>query len=103
LLQRSADRLRINPVGASEPTTGSSTNTSTESSAGVLVPLRKVRTPAKVVQCAVYMRSRMPDGYTLIQFIRERFNSGVATLVIFPGVLFLLLSTVFINRSVSSS
>jgi Na+/proline symporter len=50
-----------------------------------------------LVPFAVYMRARMPEGYTLIQFIRERFNNELATLVIFLGVLFLLLSTVFIN------
>lgn len=50
-----------------------------------------------LVPFAVYMRKRMPMGYTLIQFVRERFHSEVATLVMFLGVAFLLLSTVFIN------
>jgi urea-proton symporter len=50
-----------------------------------------------LVPFAVYMRERMPKGYTLIQFVRERFQNEIATLVIFLGVAFLLLSTVFIN------
>lgn len=50
-----------------------------------------------LVPFAVYMRKRMPRGYTLIQFVRQRFQNELATMVMFLGVAFLLLSTVFIN------
>lgn len=50
-----------------------------------------------LVPFAVYMRKRMPAGYTLVQYIRERFQSKTAYVLSLVSLTFLLLSVIIIN------
>lgn len=50
-----------------------------------------------MVPFAVYLRRRMPNGYTIVEFIRIRFRSRTASSVVLAAMLFGLLSEIFIN------
>jgi Na+/proline symporter len=50
-----------------------------------------------IVPFALKLRKHMPKGYTIVEFIRLRFNSRLATIVILAAMIFGLLSEIFIN------
>jgi Na+/proline symporter len=50
-----------------------------------------------IVPFALKLRKHMPKGYTIVEFIRSRFDSRVATIVILVAMIFGLLSEIFIN------
>ena len=50
-----------------------------------------------VVPLALKLRKHMPHGYTIVEFIRARFSSRTATIVILAAQIFGLLSEIFIN------
>ena len=50
-----------------------------------------------VVPFALKLRKHMPHGYTIVEFIRARFSSRTATIVILAAQIFGLLSEIFIN------
>lgn len=50
-----------------------------------------------VVPLALKLRKHMPNGYTIVEFIRSRFDSRTANLVILATQVFGLLSEIFIN------
>jgi len=50
-----------------------------------------------MVPFAVHLRRRMPTGYTIVEFIRERFQTTPATLVMLVAMIFLLLGSIFLN------
>lgn len=50
-----------------------------------------------VVPFALKLRKHMPQGYTIVEFIRARFSSRTATIVILAAQIFGLLSEIFIN------
>ncbi len=50
-----------------------------------------------VVPFALKLRKHMPHGYTIVEFIRARFSSRTATIVMLSAQVFGLLSEIFIN------
>lgn len=50
-----------------------------------------------IVPFALKLRRHMPKGYTIVEFIRARFESRTASTVILVAMLFGLLSEIFIN------
>lgn len=50
-----------------------------------------------IVPFALKLRKHMPRGYTIVEFIRARFESRTATAVILAAMIFGLLSEIFIN------
>lgn len=50
-----------------------------------------------MVPFAVRLRRQMPAGYTIVEFIRERFRSRPATMAMLVAILFGLLCEIFIN------
>lgn len=50
-----------------------------------------------MVPFAIRLRRQMPNGYTIVEFIRERFKSPVASTAILGAMLFGLLCEIFIN------
>lgn len=50
-----------------------------------------------MVPFAVRLRRQMPEGYTIVQFIRERFENGTASGVMLVAILFGLIAEICIN------
>jgi Na+/proline symporter len=50
-----------------------------------------------IVPFALKLRRHMPKGYTIVEFIRARFDSKVATVVTLVAMIFGLLCEIFIN------